>query len=312
MRIPTPGPAAQVPLYDTRVERVALHSAVLGIAKHLYIYVPPELRSGQRAPALYLLRGHEREWINPQEDQTRGGANAIDVYERLRRAGRINPMILVFPGLASDDSKVPGLIVNMRAPHLAAGAPGIGTGRFEVYFFDELLPYIDAHFPTLSDGRRRGIVGFSLGGAMAIKAAAQHPELFASAGAYDGTFLYATQRGRAVRARDRVIHNPMFDAAYAVPRDLAFIAQQSPSNLILNGDPAALRQITWMIAYGPRSKEPWHANYYRGEHLCRCLRACGIDNALAPAAWPDGDHTWRTADRFLEATLPLHDAAFKR
>lgn len=296
------------PHYDPRVRHVTLASSALGIARSFYIYVPPELAAGQRAPALYLLRGHEREWVNPREDATRGNRNVIDVYEHLRRAGKISPLVLVFPGLASPDNRVPGLLVNMRAPQFAMNGSSVGSGRFEAYFFDELLPYVDAHFPTLPDGRRRGIAGFSLGGAMAVKAAALHPELFATAGAYDGTFLYAVQRGTAVRPRDRVIHNPMFDAAFGVPRDLPFIAQHSPANLILRGDAAALQRITWMIAYGTRDKEPWHANYYRGEHLCRCLRARGMANAITQAAMPDGEHTWRTADRFMEQTLPLHDA----
>jgi S-formylglutathione hydrolase FrmB len=300
-----------VPIYDERVQRVAFASHALGVTKHFYIYVPPDLVAGQRAPAVYLLRGHEREWVNPQEDNTRGDTNIIDVYERLRQDGQVAPLILVFPGMSSDDNRVPGLLVNMRAPELAAHAPGVGNGEFETFFFDELLPYVDAHFPTRPDGRR-GIAGFSLGGAMAIMAAAQRPDLFATAGAYDGTFLYAVQHGRAVRARDRVIHNPMFDAAFGVPRDMDFVARHSPANLILRGDAAALKQVTWMIAYGPRDKEPWHANYYRGEHLCRCLRARGISNALAAAALPGGDHTWHTADRFMEMTLPIHSAVLNR
>lgn len=306
---PDPRSISLVPIYDERVQRVAFASRALGVTKHFYIYVPSDLRAGQRAPAVYLLRGHEREWVNPQEDDTRGDTNIIDVYERLRRNGQVGPLILVFPGMSSDDNRVPGLLVNMRAPQLAAHAPGVGNGQFETFFFDELLPYVDAHFPTHG---RRGIAGFSLGGAMAIKAAAQRPDLFGTAGAYDGTFFYAVQHGRAVRARDRVIYNPMFDAAFGVPRDMDFVARHSPANLILRGDAAALRQVTWMIAYGPRAQEPWHANYYRGAHLCRCLRARGIRNAFVEAALPGGDHTWRTADRFMEMTLPIHSAVLNK
>jgi dienelactone hydrolase len=251
---------------------------------------------------------HEREWINPHEDATRAGTNVIDVYERLRAAGQVGPLLLVFPGMSSDDNRVPGLLVNMLAPQRAQAA-GIGSGRFDDYFFDDLLPYVEALFPALAG--RRGLAGFSLGGAMAIKAAAQRPDLFASASAYDGTFLYAADRGRRVRQTDSVTHNPIFDAAYDVPRNTRFIAANNPANLILRGDPAALGRVTWMIGYGPEHREPWHSNFYRGDHLVQCLAARGLPNALPHSSFPDGDHTWRTADAFMELALPLHDRALQ-
>lgn len=302
---PTP---AQV--YDPRAQAIGLPSAALGLTKRFFVYTPPGLPPGARMPVLFFLRGHEREWLNTAEDPTRGGMNVIDVYERLRAARRVGPLLLVFPGLSSDDNTVPSVLMNMAAPELAGGAAGIGSGRFADYFFGELIPYLDACFPTLG-GRARGLLGFSLGGAMAAKAAAQRPDLFASAGAYDGTFLYAVDRGRRVRATDSVIRNPMFDAAFGVPRDTRLIARNSPANLILRGDAAALAGITWVIGYGPERHEPWQANFYRGEHLVACLAARGIANGLPHEQFADGEHTWRTADTFAELTLPLHDCALR-
>lgn len=294
-------------VYDHRVQYVSISSRALGIMKSLYVYVPPDIADSQRVPSLYFLRGHEREWINKHEDGTRGDTNVIDVYERLRAAGRIEPLVLVFPGLSSDDNRVPGLLINMRAPNLTEAA-GIGTGQIQDYFFEELLPFVDTHFPTLNDGKRRGITGFSIGGAMAVKAAAQRPDLFCTAGAYDGTFLYAVNGGRQVRLSDLVIHNPMFDPAYNVPRDTAFIASNNAPNLVRR-HPSALEHITWLIGYGPRNAEPWQANFYRGEHMVRCLRAYGLKNSFARGSLADGNHSWHTNDMFTEETLPMHAAA---
>jgi pimeloyl-ACP methyl ester carboxylesterase len=298
--------------YDPRARRVSFFSPALGIARSFYIYIPPDLPPGARAPAVYLLRGHEREWINAHEDTSRAGRTVIDAYLHQRARGAIGPLILVFPGLSSDDNRVPSLLINMRAPHLAGASGGIGSGRFADFFFDELITYVDRHFPTIAQGRARGILGFSLGGAMAVRAAALHPELFAAAAAYDGTFLYATGRGRGVRRRDRVIANPMFDPAYGVPRDPAFIAANNPPNIFLRGDARALATVTWAIAYGPQEREPWQANYYRGEHLLACMHARGIPNALPHAALPDGEHSWRVADSFAERVLPIMEAALRR
>jgi S-formylglutathione hydrolase FrmB len=297
--------------YDPRALFVRFHSRILGVEKALHLFVPEEVQAGHtRLPALYLLRGHEREWVNPQEDATRGGRNAIDVYCELRACAAIGPLVLVMPGLASDDNRLSGMLTNFRAPELAAGVPGIGNGRFEDYVLRELLPLVERHFPI--DGTRRAVAGFSIGGAMAAKIAAQHPELFRSVGAYDGTFLYAEGEGETVRADDGVLANPLFDPVFGRPRDLAYVAAQSPANLVLRGDAARLKRLCWLIQYGPQSAEPWGANFYRGEHLVATLARRGIANALSAGVLPAGDHNWRTADQHLEQTLALHYAALTR
>jgi hypothetical protein len=92
---------------------------------------------------------------------------------------------------------------------------------------------------------------------------------------------------------------------------MRFIAANSPANLILRGDPVALGRVSWMIGYGPESGEPWHSNFYRGEHLVECLAAHGLSNALPHGSFPNGDHTWHTADTFMALALPLHDRALR-
>ena len=47
------------PIYAIRTRYVTFFSAALGIFKSFYIYIPPDLGAGQRAPALYSLRGHQ-------------------------------------------------------------------------------------------------------------------------------------------------------------------------------------------------------------------------------------------------------------
>lgn len=298
------------PQYDARAALIRFHSAVLGVERGFYVFLPPEYATGQqRFPALYLLRGHEREWVNPHEDGARGGTTVIDVYERLRNAGRIGPMILVMPGLASDDNHIPSMLTNFRAPELANGKSGIGSGRFEQFFVTELLPTIDRDYRTIPDAR--AIAGFSLGGMMAVKVAAAYPQLFVSVGAYDGTFLYTTDAGRRVRASDGILENPMFDPALGVPRDMDFITANSAINRLIRADPAQIRRLAWFIQYGPEAIEPWGSNFYRGEHLLRALSYRGAHNCLTSPVMVDGDHSWRTADRHIEQTLPLHWAALQ-
>lgn len=300
------------PSVDHRARHVRLSSAALGVSKSLYVYLPPEYAASprRRFPALYLLRGHEREWVNPHEDESRAGTTAIDVYEGLRVAGVVGPMILVMPGLASDDNAVPGMLADFRSPALAAHAPGVGSGRFQRFFFDELIPHVDRRFRTIPAAR--SVAGFSLGGYMAVKAAALRPEQFASVGAFDGSFPYAADAGRAARSGDGLFAPPMFDAPLGRPRDPAWLAANNPICLLLRADPAVVGRITWVIQYGPEQIEPWGSNFYRGEHLLRALRTLGVANAAPVAAVAEGRHTWHSADRHLEQTLPIHWAALAR
>jgi S-formylglutathione hydrolase FrmB len=296
------------PVLDPRAQRIAVPSQILGITKHCYVYLPPDLPPGQRVPALYLLRGHEREWVNRHEDQSRQGT-AIDVYERLRTTGAVGPLLLVFPGLASDDNSVPSMLSDMAAPERTTAA-GIGSGAFQRFFFAELLPLMEQRFQA--HPRARAIGGFSLGGLMALKAVALQPEQFASISCFDGTVLYASDGGLAPRQSDPVLANPLFDAALDRPRNWQQIAADHPIPALLRADRAALRAITWMVQYGPESIEPWGSNFYRGEYLLRVLQALGIQHALPVAALPHGEHTWRCADQHLTETLPLHWQAVRR
>jgi S-formylglutathione hydrolase FrmB len=293
-------------LYDPRVERVDLLSAALGVRRTFYVYVPPEARSDEnlRVPSVYLLRGHEREWINKGEDSSRAGQrNVIDVYEELRAAGAIGPTVLVFPGMTSANGAIHSAGINMRAPELANDKT-IGSGRFEDYFFSDLIPYVETHFPVLFGGAHRAIDGFSLGGFMSVNMALRQPTAFASVGAYDGLYFWdEPELGTTIALTDTVFMRSLFDADYGVPRDQTFAAQNNPLTL-LRMDGVHAQRLQWLIEYGPQAAEP-NVNYFRGVRLDELLVEVGATNRLG-GALPDGSHTWEMADEHMRRTLPLH------
>jgi esterase/lipase superfamily enzyme len=298
---------------DKRARHVVIKSKALGVRKRFYVALPPGYSSvasrERRYPVLYLFRGHEHEWIHRFQDKSRHGRTAIDVYRELLAESRVGPVILVFPGISSDDNRVPGLLVNFRAPHLAANAPGIGTGCFEDYFLEELIPYVDSHYRTVADKRGRAVDGFSLGGFQSIKIATQRPDLFSSAGSFDGTFLYAANKGAEVRSTDRVVRNPMFAAPFGFPRQLDFVAANNPSNLMWRTERSELAGVQWLIRSGPESREPWQSNYFRAQHLLGIMGARKLPNGI-PDVFAGASHTWHWADLHLKNTLPLHYKAF--
>jgi enterochelin esterase-like enzyme len=297
-----------IPVYDTRAEKVRLESNSLGVPKEFYVYTPPGYAASptRRYPVLFLFRGHQTEWINKNQDGTRGGKNVIDLYEELLAAGTVGPMILVFPGISSEDNSIPGLLTNFKSPQLTTKA-GVGTGKFEDYFIKDVMGHVDTHYRTVAAKAARGVDGFSLGGFMSVKIASQHPELFKTAGAFDGTHFYADVDCTdvdAVRDANTFTANDMFDPAFGEPRDTAYAALNNGPNLVCNSTPTAMRSLRWFIQYGPLSGEPLSSNYLRGDHLVGKLTEKGVTNEV-PAVL-EGGHNWKTADAHMRTTLPLH------
>ncbi len=63
-----------------------------------------------------------------------------------------------------------------------------GSVQAESVIVRELIPHIDRRWRTFADRDHRGLQGFSMGGAGALKLAAKHPDLFSSVVAYGGGY----------------------------------------------------------------------------------------------------------------------------
>jgi hypothetical protein len=150
---------------ESRIELHTHTSVILGGQRSFNILLP-EGYDGETAryPAVYLFRGHENEWADPKEDDSRRG-NIKTVADTLYAKNMIGRMIMVMPGL---------------------GAPP-APAEFS-YVLDELIPYVDAHFRTIPVRQQRGMDGFSYGGYDMLELLWRRPEAFFTAGAYDGSF----------------------------------------------------------------------------------------------------------------------------
>lgn len=65
-------------------------------------------------------------------------------------------------------------------------SPLMDSVQYETYISKELIPFVDANFPTIKDKNSRAITGLSMGGHGAMMIAAKHPELFSAAGSMSG------------------------------------------------------------------------------------------------------------------------------
>jgi len=65
-------------------------------------------------------------------------------------------------------------------------SPIKADSRFETFFINELIPYIDTHYQTRPTAAGRAITGLSMGGHGALFLAFRHPDVFGAAGSMSG------------------------------------------------------------------------------------------------------------------------------
>jgi enterochelin esterase-like enzyme len=127
------------------------------------VYLPPDYETSQRSyPVLYLLHGGG-------DDQT-GWVQFGEVHhitDRAIRDGKATPMIIVMPDANTGQR---GYFNDIK-----------GEWRYEDFFFEEFMPYIEKTYRIKRDKRYRAVAGLSMGGGGSFIYALRHPELFSSA-----------------------------------------------------------------------------------------------------------------------------------
>jgi enterochelin esterase-like enzyme len=132
------------------VQQVLFPSPSTGTSRRAFVYTPPGYEKGsQRYPVLYLQHGwgeDETAWSN------QGRANLI--MDNLIAAQQTRPFIIVMTyGMT-----------NVIRPGQPGGLAAFDIKPFRTVLLDELIPYVDSHFRTLSDRNHRAMAGLSMGG----------------------------------------------------------------------------------------------------------------------------------------------------
>lgn len=149
---------------DSPLRTIDLQSAALAREVKIHVLVPSDPAPDERFPTLYVLHGA----MGGSGDWVQEGPRRAFVLE-MAAAHRA---ILVFP-----EGTPFGWYVD---------SPVDANSQVETHFVRELIPAIDALFPTRTDRHHRGIMGLSMGGHGAITLAAKHPDLFGSASSMSG------------------------------------------------------------------------------------------------------------------------------
>jgi len=144
-------------------DNLSMESQILKMERKYAIYLPPDYESSERSyPVLYLLHGagdDQTGWVQFGE--------VLRIADKAILEGTATPMIIVMPDANTGQR---GYFNDPK-----------NEWRYEDFFFDEFMPYVEKTYRIKGAKRYRAISGLSMGGGGTFMYALHHPELFSSA-----------------------------------------------------------------------------------------------------------------------------------
>jgi hypothetical protein len=162
----------------------------------LTVYVPPALAGGAEAgpvPSIYVIQGYTGRldlWSNRNPFEV----TYFDRLDAMFAAGDCPPAIVVF----------------VDAWTRYGGSQFLNstsTGRYQDYLCDEVVPFVDARYPTLSGPEHRGIAGKSSGGYGAMVVPMMRPDVFGALASHAGDALFEMSVARSFASVVRLLRD---------------------------------------------------------------------------------------------------------
>jgi enterochelin esterase family protein len=200
------GSAVEVPAHDAdfyavknvphgQMRENLYFSKSTNATRRCYVYTPPDYDKNlsTRYPVLYLQHG-------AGEDETGWSAQGHTglIMDNLIAEGKTRPFLIVMDnggnigGGARRGGPPPagGKAADKAGDKAQGKAPG-GRGGFNFSGFaqiltEELIPFIDANYRTLSDRQHRGMAGLSMGGMQTKQITLANLDKFANIGMFSG------------------------------------------------------------------------------------------------------------------------------
>jgi enterochelin esterase-like enzyme len=258
-------------------DNLTLKSKILNMDRKYAIYLPPDYETSNRSyPVLYLLHGggdDQTGWVQFGEIQ--------NITDKAIHDGLATPMIIVMP--------------DANTGKRGFSNDATGTWRYEDYFFQEFLPFVEKTYRIKAEKRYRAISGLSMGGDGTFTYALHHPELFSSAcplSAATGPISLDDAKTRLKR------DNP----AIADTAITAFYNRQSVLVLINNVPDSLKKAVRWYIDCGDDDF------LYEGNSLAHiAMRKKEIPHEFRTR---DGAHNWTYWRTALPSVLEFVSQGF--
>ncbi|MCF8345925.1 MAG: esterase family protein [Bacteroidales bacterium] len=144
-------------------DNLTMNSKILKGERKYAVYLPPDYETSERSyPVLYLLHGagdDQSGWIQFGE--------VLHITDKAIRQGTATPMVIIMPDANTGQR---GYFNSIN-----------GDWRYEDFFFEELMPYVEQRYRIRSEKRYRAVAGLSMGGGGSFMYALHRPDLFSSA-----------------------------------------------------------------------------------------------------------------------------------
>jgi S-formylglutathione hydrolase FrmB len=181
------GPAGapwERPIHGT-LDRLVVESELLAAnplgdptRRPLYVYRPPGVDADhpRPLPSIYVIQGYTGQvdmWLRREAFEP----TLVERLDAMFAAGECPDAIVVFADCWT--SYGGSQFLNSAA-----------TGRYQEHLCDEIVPFVDARYPTAAERDRRGIAGKSSGGYGAMVVPMQRPDVFGALASHAGDALF--------------------------------------------------------------------------------------------------------------------------
>lgn len=264
-----------------RAECLSMPSRILARSVSYCVLLPPsyDAQKTRRYPVLYFLHGLGE---NEQALVNSGGWNLV---EDLREQGQLGEFLIATPD--GDRS----FYINSRD----------GRRRYEDFFVQEFMPFIERRYRVRAGRRYRGITGVSMGGYGALRLALRHPELFGSVSAHSAALLEKLPATVISSAQESSLAR-MLGGAFGSPLDRAFWERNNPFTLVRN----STRQAGLKIYFDCGTEDDYGFNAgAQAFHDLLVAHRVPHEFHLYP-----GGHNWQYVAQHLPASLEFHSRAF--
>ncbi len=211
---------------QSRIDCSALNSHILQQVVHYCVYLPAGYNASAtqhpptRYPVLYFLHGLG------DNEQTLFNSGGWTLLDDLRNQHKMGDFLIVAPE-------------GRRSFYINSAD---GSVRYNDFFLQEFLPYIESTYRIRPGRAGRAISGISMGGYGALRFAFAHPELFSAASAQSAALITESPQALDSASRTGAPLAGVLAAAFGKPIDVPHWNDNSP--FVLAGrNAAALRKL---------------------------------------------------------------------